>query len=203
MQALLNLTNVTNTLSSLQLFHDTVENHIRALDSLGKSPESYGSLLTPIILGKLPKEVRKSLDRDHSNSEWTFNELRSSILKEIQVLESGIHTSGQQDQSLHYGTPPMTTSSFYTGTRYQPQPTDTRRPVRCVYCKRQHPSSSCDVVANPQDRLSIVKRDNLYFNCLAHHKVTQCNSKFRCRACKRKHHTSLCTSPTQPTYYAK
>ena len=87
----------------------------------------------------------------------------------------------------------------YTGTRHQPQPTDTRRPVRCVCCKRQHPSSSCDVVANPQDRLSIVKRDNLCFNCLAHHKVTQCNSKFRCRACKCKHHTSLCTTPTQPT----
>ena len=83
MQALLNLTNVTNTLSSLQLFHDTVENRIRALDSLGKSPESYGSLLIPIILGKLPKEVRKSLARDHNNSEWTLNELRSSILKEI------------------------------------------------------------------------------------------------------------------------
>ena len=96
-QALLNLTNVTNTLSSLKLFHDTVENHIRALDSLGKSPESYGSLLTPIILGKLPKEVRKSLARDHNNSEWMLNELRSSILKEIQVLETGIHTSGQQD----------------------------------------------------------------------------------------------------------
>ena len=71
-------------------FYDTVENHIMAVDS----PESYGSLLTPVIFGKLPKEVRKSLARDHNNSEWTLNELRSSILKEIQVLESGIHTSG-------------------------------------------------------------------------------------------------------------
>ena len=57
MQALLNFTNATNTLSSLQSFYDTVENHIRGLDSLGRSPKSYGYLLTTIILGKLPKEV--------------------------------------------------------------------------------------------------------------------------------------------------
>lgn len=43
MQALLNLTNV-NTLSSLQSFYDTMENHIRGLSSCGTSPESYGTL---------------------------------------------------------------------------------------------------------------------------------------------------------------
>ena len=57
MQALLGLPSAANTLPSLQLFHDTVENHIRALSSLGKSPESYGDLLTPIIYGRLPREV--------------------------------------------------------------------------------------------------------------------------------------------------
>lgn len=84
MQALLKLTNATKMISGLQSFHDTVENHIRVLDSLGKFPESYGPLLTPIILGKLPKKVQKSLAKD--NTEWMFNKLRSSILKENQVL---------------------------------------------------------------------------------------------------------------------
>lgn len=165
---------------------------------LGKSPESYSSLLTPIMLRKLQKEVRKGLARDHSNTEWMLNELRSSILKKIQVLETGIHTSGQQDQSFRYDTPPMTTFSFYTGTQYHPiQSMDTRKPTHCVYCKWQHSSNSSDVFTSPQDRLTIVKRDNLYFNCLAHHQVTHCNFKFRCRVCKCKHHTSLCTKSTQ------
>ena len=35
-----------------------------------------------------------------------------------------------------------------------------------------------------------MKQNNLYFNCLAHHKVAQ--TKYCCRQCQRKHHTSLC-----------
>lgn len=61
MQALLGFSSAANTPSSLQLFHDTVENHIRALFSLGKSPESYGDPPTPTIFERLPKEVQKNL----------------------------------------------------------------------------------------------------------------------------------------------
>ena len=59
-------------------------------------------------------------------------------------------------------------------------------------------------VTDPKERLSIVKRDNLCFNSLARHKVTQCTSKFTCRECKKRHHTSLChaflteTTQSQP-----
>ena len=45
---------------------------MRALSSLGKEPESYGSLLTPIVLTKLPNELKKNLAREHTNSEWTI-----------------------------------------------------------------------------------------------------------------------------------
>ena len=195
MQALLNLSNVANSLSSLQSFYDTVENHIRGLSSLGKSPESYGDLLTPIVFGKLPKEVQRNLARDHSNSEWTLGKLRSSIMKEIRILETEIHTSGHHDQP---DAPLMTTASFFMNTRqHPPQPSSSRKPTNCIYYKQQHSPNSCDTVTNPQDRLAIVKKNNLCFNCLARHKVSQCSSKFRCRHCKRKHHTSLCTDSTQ------
>ena len=80
-----------NTLSSLQSFYDTVENHIRGLSSLSKSPESYSDLLTPIIFGKPPKEIQKSLARRHNNTEWTFVELRASIMKEINQLTVMYH----------------------------------------------------------------------------------------------------------------
>ena len=203
MQALLNLCDVTNSLSSLQSFYDTVENHIRGLSSLGKFPESYGDLLTPIIFRKLPKEIQRNLARDHSNAEWTLDDLRSSIMKEIRILETEIHTSRNLDQLFNPSTPLMTTASFYTNTRqYSPQ-SSSKRPANCIYCKKQHSPNSCDVVTNTQDRLAIIKRNNLCFNCLAHHKVSQCNSKFRCRHCKRKHHTSICTDSTQSSVQEK
>ena len=75
MQALLKLFNPINTLSSLQAFYDSIESHIRGLTSLRKSPESYGPLLTPIVLGKLPNDIRKNLAREHSNMERTLDDL--------------------------------------------------------------------------------------------------------------------------------
>jgi len=53
----------------LRVFYNSVENHIRGLPSLEKSPESYGALLIPIMLGKLPIETRCNLAREHSNLE--------------------------------------------------------------------------------------------------------------------------------------
>ena len=42
---------------------------MRGLASLGKHPESYGTMLTPVILSKLPKEIRKNIARDHNSAE--------------------------------------------------------------------------------------------------------------------------------------
>ena len=52
MQSLLDLPNPKHELTSLQLFYDTMESHIRGLQSLGRSHSSYGDLLVPIVLGK-------------------------------------------------------------------------------------------------------------------------------------------------------
>lgn len=92
MQALLDLPNPVYELSSLQLFYDTMENHVRGLESLGRSHETYGDLLVPIVLAKLPSDMRTNLACDHDGPEWKFQQLRESILKEIRILEVGVHT---------------------------------------------------------------------------------------------------------------
>ncbi len=81
MQCLLDLPKPDTGLTSLQLFYDTIENHIRGLAALGQSQESYGSLLIPIILGKLPADIRRSLAREHCHLEWTIDQLRHALLK--------------------------------------------------------------------------------------------------------------------------
>ena len=116
------LPNPVNTLASLQAFYDSIESHIRALTSLGKSPESYGALLTPIILCKLPTDIRMNLARDHSNMEWTLDDLRSNILRGIQILETGIHSS----KSNHTDLLTITMGSLNTGSRHHP-PNPTER----------------------------------------------------------------------------
>ena len=84
MEAMLNLPNPTTQLVSLQHFFDTLETHIPGLEALGKSQESYGDILAPIIHKKLPVELKTSLARDHSNKEWALYEL-----KEVEILKAG------------------------------------------------------------------------------------------------------------------
>jgi len=96
MQALLEVPHPTNSLGSLKQFHDTIESHIRSLSPLGMEINSYGALLIPIILSKLPAEAKKNLARNHPTTDWEIKQLQVAIQAEIQVFESGSssgHTS--------------------------------------------------------------------------------------------------------------
>ena len=69
MQALIDSPSPNNTLSSLRKFYDTTEGHIHSSATLGKSKDSYGSLLVPILLGKLPSKTKQNLIRAHGRNE--------------------------------------------------------------------------------------------------------------------------------------
>ncbi|XP_065902524.1 uncharacterized protein [Dysidea avara] len=186
MQALIEIASPTNSLSSLQLFYDTIEMHIRGLKALGTTEESYGAMLVPIILTRLPIDIRRNLAREHGSSEWTINQLKEAILKEIGVLESVLSPLHKHSYETHMD--PMTTALHTNTNSHHTQ----RSRSSCLFCKGTHPSTRCEKVKNPNQRLEIVKKGKNCFNCLGHHRVSQCTSKFRCKSCKQKHHSSLC-----------
>ena len=134
MQALLDLPSPNNSLASLQLFHDSTKSHMRSLSSLGKNNDSYGTLLVPIILGKLPTEIKKNLARDHENREWTIDDLQSAILKEIRILELGIQSTNTFISQL----PAIPTASFVTTTVRKKNPIEGAKKHVCVFCKGSH-----------------------------------------------------------------
>ena len=138
-------------------------------------------------------------------TEWKFQQLRESILKEIRILEAGIHTSPIQRTPSF---PAYTTAgSFFTQTHrkqhdYSPRETMGHTSKQCTYCKGPHPTRNCSVVNDCQERWAIAKKDKLCFNCLGNHKSANCQSRFRCLKCRGKHHTTLCPnfeSPLPPT----
>ena len=117
MNALLEMHTPTTSPSALQLFYDSIESHTRSLSSLGQSRETYGSLLVPIILNKLPADVKKSLARQHGSDVWTIDELQGALLNEIRILEMGSNhlLKGQP-------TSPQLTAAFLTNsTNKSPQ----------------------------------------------------------------------------------
>ena len=188
MHALMNLPNASNNITSLKTLYDVIENHVRGLAALGQSAESYGALLVPMILGKLPVDVRKNLAREHDNLEWTLDQLQDSIVKEIRVIEAGTFLQSPQPEDYH-----CPTASFHTGTMNR---TENRKPPKCVFCKGSHPATQCNTITDQSKRMDIVKREKLCFNCLGHHRVSQCQSNGRCKRCKERHHTSLCRGTT-------
>ena len=107
MQALIDLPGQTNSLSSTRKFYDGTESHIRSFSALGKTVDTYGSLLISIILGKLPGKIKQNLARPHGKREWTINELHIAIRDELHILEIGsqqteFHTSPQPIQLLFF-----------------------------------------------------------------------------------------------------
>ncbi len=202
MQSLLELSPPSTSLPSLRQFYDSMESHVRGLESLGKFQESYGDLLIPIILGKLPSDMKKNLAREHSSSEWSIIELRQAIKKEIEILEAGSYNNASSFSSLDQDIRP-TTASFLTHTDNK----NTRRPSNttssstaagntfkkksCVFCSDSHSHSDCQIVRDTGARLDIIRQKKLCFNCFGTHLSSQCRSKYRCRVCSKKHHTSL------------
>ena len=88
MDAFLDIPAPSHNLASLQSFYNSINTNMRALVSLGQPPESYGALLTSVILNNIAPETHSNMARDHYNSKWTVDELLAGILKEIRIFEA-------------------------------------------------------------------------------------------------------------------
>ena len=191
----------TDHLSSLRLFYDSVETHIRGLESLGKKTETYGDILVPIIQKKLPNRIKRNLARQNGNKEWQLDNLRKAILNEIEILEAGQNSSS--DYELGSNSTTVATAAFLTTlephTPLLSPPTDQRPTKRtCLFCKGEHNPNDCNVVTDKGKRYSIAREARVCFNCLNRHSVSKCKSRNRCKVCHRKHHTSLCQNVEPP-----
>ena len=66
-------------LSGLRNFFDDVTSHVRSLVNLGVESRTYGSLLCPIILEKLPNELRLIISRNDNENNWNFTKILDMI----------------------------------------------------------------------------------------------------------------------------
>lgn len=81
---------------NLREFYDTCEANIRGLETLGVMTESYGSLLIPILLKKIPEEICCLIFRTDLLADSSLDRLRVTIRQEIETREKG-HTSSLED----------------------------------------------------------------------------------------------------------
>ncbi|CAB4013562.1 Hypothetical predicted protein [Paramuricea clavata] len=81
MDLLINLPAVLNgkDLKAMRQLSDDIEAHMRVLESLGCKPEQYGELFLPLLLNKIPKEIRLDICSKVSEKSWNFK----SVLKQL------------------------------------------------------------------------------------------------------------------------
>ena len=205
MEILLNLDTVTSHLNmrSLRKLHDTVESNVRSLKSLGVPRETYGGLLSSILMIKLPQEFRLVITREMGNDDWQLDQLLAIFKRELEARERAGAPPVNGNQSLPPKPPnknkrdPGTTFSLFNGNANGPT---------CTYCKGKHPSKDCKTVIDVLARKDLLKKYGRCFVCLRKDHISRnCPSKSKCHKCNGKHHESICQSnltAVPPTYPA-
>ena len=76
-----------SNLKRLRELYGQVEAHIRALQAIGVENESYGKLLIPLLMEKLPANLRLIISRSIDKEEWDLDVLLRAFDSEIEARE--------------------------------------------------------------------------------------------------------------------
>ena len=186
--------------NSLRFVYDKISVHIRGLSSLGVASDQYGGLLIPVVMSKLPNEIRVRIARETTSAVWKIEELMDVIKREVEAIEvsENVKITDDRNQKRPPAPPPkprLPTAGTFFGATSKPE----ANVPKCVYCSGRHYSASCDKVTDINARRDILRRDKRCFMCLKRgHLVEHCDKS--CRICKRRHHQSICQekSPRDP-----
>lgn len=172
----------------LRRLYDKVEANIRGLEALRVKPESYGALLTPVLVKKLPAELRLNLARKIPSAEWSVVKIMKLFKEELEARERAIPVDSRSRSKPIPGQK-GTQSGTYTST--------SSNPISCCYCGQEgHSSTNCKKFVSVDDRKRIIRESNRCFNCLRKgHVGSTCRSLSTCKNCRGKHHTSICMKP--------
>ena len=163
----------TEKSTSLRFVYDKINVNIRGLSSLGIGSEQYGSLLIPIIMTKLPQELRLRFARDTDKDVWEIGELMDLVKKEVEAREASELVKATSLKPPVRNQPPFQPSA---ATLLTSGPS-----IKCVYCGECHYSASCSKFKTSQERKGILLKSGRCFNCLkTNHKSRECGSTRTC-----------------------
>ena len=158
---------------------------------MGIDTAQYGSLFIPVVMSKLPSEIRLRVARENNEGVWELSQLMETICVEVKAREASESTKVTMGRSLppaSGGLADTTASSLVVGNHN----------IQCVYCKQNHFSASCNSVKGAQDRKAVLK-EGRYFVCLkTNHRAQNCDSSKKCQRCGKRHHQSLCERTLEP-----
>ena len=187
----------------LRVMYYTVEANVRSLKTMGVSADCYEQVLTPMILKKVPNELRLTITRNLKDT-WSFESLLEVFHEELQIREKcslNVVGSGRINppsysadsrprERAHFRNSQASAAALFSESR-----TENIRDTKCVYCAGKHKSHQHKVVTNHVTRRKILMEKNCCFICLrANHLARNCRTNMRCLKCNRRHHSTICES---------
>ena len=119
-------------------------------------PESYGAMLSSVLLSKLPPDIRLIVSRKFSADDLDIDSLLETFEQELIVRERANNSASQPPHRVHsQGRAP--TSAFIASA-----PT----PPVSAFCQQSHSSIDCTSVPDVNDRKKILQNSGRCFNCL-------------------------------------
>ena len=200
MNRILKLECVTSckTIKPLRSLYDQVEGHVRSLYTVGVKSQEYGPLLIPIIVEKLPEEIKLEISRKLGRNNWMVDEFLKILKDEIVARESCSFMKYQEKNGGGKENATYTKRQEREENDNRPfsaeaLTTAARRTLVCAFCKGSHYHDKCSVVTDVQKRRDIIKQKRLCFRCLIPgHIIRKCRNKNKCFQCKsNNHHTAI------------
>ena len=124
-------------LQGLCRLYDDIESHVGSLRSLDVDDDNYGSLLTPIIMERLPHQFKLTIRRQVGGTTWDLTQLLCLIRDELKARENCLtpdssFTTNLQD-SYKGG---KKFDSTYTGAGLHVS--QQAQKIVCVICQDKH-----------------------------------------------------------------
>ena len=90
MEALLNLQKVFSEkdVKALRKLYDHIEINVRSLKSLGIDFAQYGTLLIPMVMTKIPEEIRLQITKKVGKENWELDQVLANLKIELEAREA-------------------------------------------------------------------------------------------------------------------
>ncbi len=203
-QGLMNVTfqqkSGSSNVSSLWKLQDELLSHVRSLETLGVNGANYGMFMTPLILSRLPTDIRlewaRNGDGRESDLDWLIEFLRKEIERRersdcFRDISRNTAKVRYQEPDEHVISPVPSASALQTTSQSMSKD-------KCLFCDKQHRSQNCWNVRkmSKKERYSRIRKGGACFRCLStQHIAKQCS--VTCSKCAGNHHDLICTAESE------
>ena len=150
-------------------------------------------MLSPVLLTKLPPELRLIVSRRISSTDLNMDNLLETFEEELVGRERA-----SSSRTSH--TPPRRSQARQQSSALLTKAQEAGSGPICCYCQQPHTSADCITVSNITARKQILRSSGRCFNCLHKgHIGHTCRLLSRCQRCSGHHHTSICEKTAEQT----